>query len=308
MPELPEVAALADFLRARTAGRTVSAVEVGSIAALKTFDPPPAALAGGRVTGVARHGKWLDLEVTPAPGGTVADGAPLHLVFHLSRGGWVRWSDALSTKPVRPSLGGSSRGAILALRVRLDDGSGFDLTEAGTRKRLAVHVVRDPADVEMIASLGVEPLAPEFTTEVLAGLLAAKNQQVKGLLRDQRAIAGIGNAYSDEILLVGRFSPYKLTGTFTPEETARLHTAIGDVLAEAIEAASGKPAKELKDAKRAGMRVHGRTGLPCPGWNGVPCGDTVHEVSFADRSMQYCPTCQTGGKPLADRRMSKLLR
>jgi formamidopyrimidine-DNA glycosylase len=306
MPELPEVAALADFLRARTAGRTVSAVEVGSIAALKTFDPPPAALAGGRVTDVARHGKWLDLAVSPA--GSEADGAPLHLVFHLSRGGWVRWSDALSTKPVRPSLGGSSRGAVLALRVRLDDGSGFDLTEAGTRKRLAVHVVRDPAEIEMVASLGVEPLDPGFTTEVLAGLLAAKNQQVKGMLRDQRAIAGIGNAYSDEILLVGRFSPYKLTGSFTPEETARLHTAIGDVLTEAIAAASGKPAKELKDAKRAGMRVHGRTGEPCPGWNGVPCGDTVHEVSFADRSMQYCPTCQTGGKPLADRRMSKLLR
>ncbi|MFD7024853.1 Fpg/Nei family DNA glycosylase [Promicromonospora sukumoe] len=308
MPELPEVAALADFLRARTEGRTVSAVEVGSIAALKTFDPPPAALAGGQVVDVARHGKWLDLAVSPAGPGAGADAVPLHLVFHLSRGGWVRWSDALSTKPVRPSLGGSSRGAVLALRVRLDDGSGFDLTEAGTRKRLAVHVVRDPADVEMIASLGVEPLAPEFTTEVLAGLLQAKNQQVKGLLRDQRAIAGIGNAYSDEILLVSRFSPYKLTGTFTPEETARLHQAIGDVLTEAIEAASGKPAKELKDAKRAGMRVHGRTGEPCPGWNGVPCGDVVHKVSFADRSMQYCPTCQTGGKPLADRRMSRLLR
>ncbi|GHH74390.1 Fpg/Nei family DNA glycosylase [Promicromonospora soli] len=308
MPELPEVAALADFLRERTSGRTVAAVEVGSIAALKTFDPPVDALAGREVTDVARHGKWLDLVASAAPTSPGHGGAPLHLVFHLSRGGWVRWSDALSTKPVRPSLGGSSRGAILALRVRLDDGSGFDLTEAGTRKRLAVHVVRDPAEVEMIASLGVEPLAPEFTTEVLAGLLSARNQQIKGLLRDQRAIAGIGNAYSDEILHAGRFSPYKQTGSFTPEETARLHTAIGEVLAEAIAAASGKPAKELKDAKRAGMRVHGRTGLPCPGWNGIPCGDIVHEVSFADRSMQYCPTCQTGGKPLADRRMSKLLR
>ncbi|WP_454854438.1 DNA-formamidopyrimidine glycosylase family protein [Promicromonospora soli] len=308
MPELPEVAALADFLRTRTAGRTIAAVEVGSIAALKTFDPPVEALAGGAATEVARHGKWLDLVVSPAPANALPDGAPLHLVFHLSRGGWVRWSDALSTKPVRPSLGGSGRGAILALRVRLDDGSGFDLTEAGTRKRLAVHVVRDPAEIEMVASLGVEPLAPEFTTDALADLLTAKNQQVKGLLRDQRAIAGIGNAYSDEILHAGRFSPYKQTRSFTPEETARLHAAIGEVLAEAITAASGKPAKELKDAKRAGMRVHGRAGLPCPGWNGVPCGDVVHEVSFADRSMQYCPTCQTGGKPLADRRMSKLLR
>jgi formamidopyrimidine-DNA glycosylase len=286
---------------------------VGSIAALKTFDPPTDALVGGEVADVARHGKWLDLVVAPSPGEPApaspgADGAPLHLVFHLSRGGWVRWSDELSTKPVRPSLGGSGRGSVLALRVRLGDGSGFDLTEAGTRKRLAVHVVRDPAEIEMIASLGVEPLAPEFTTDVLADLLSAKNQQVKGLLREQRAIAGIGNAYSDEILHAGRFSPYKQTRTFTPEETARLHTAIGEVLREAITAASGKPAKELKDAKRAGMRVHGRTGLPCPGWNGVPCGDVVHEVSFADRSMQYCPTCQTGGKPLADRRMSKLLR
>ncbi|MEU4387403.1 DNA-formamidopyrimidine glycosylase family protein [Promicromonospora sp. NPDC023805] len=312
MPELPEVAALAEFLRARASGRTVAGVEVGSIAALKTYDPPVDALAGGEVADVARHGKWLDVVVSPAPGSTAGstspDGAPLHLVFHLSRGGWVRWTDVLSTKPVRPSLGGSGRGAVLALRVRLDDGSGFDLTEAGTRKRLAVHVVRDPAEIEMIASLGVEPLSPEFTTDVLAALLSAKNQQVKGLLRDQRAIAGIGNAYSDEILHASRFSPYKLTGSFTPEETARLHTAIGEVLAEAIAAASGKPAKELKDAKRAGMRVHGRAGLPCPGWDGTPCGDTVQEVSFADRSMQYCPTCQTGGKPLADRRMSKLLR
>lgn len=303
MPELPEVAALAGFLRERAAGHAVASVEVGSIAALKTFDPPLDALVHGTVTDAVRHGKWLDLVVSPA-----SDGAALHLVFHLSRGGWVRWSDALSTKPVRPSLGGSGRGAVLALRVRLDDGSGFDLTEAGTRKRLAVHVVRDPAEIAMIASLGVEPLAPEFTTAALADLLAMKNQQIKGLLRDQRAIAGIGNAYSDEILLVGRFSPYKQTRSFTPEETARLHTAIGDVLAEAIATASGKPAKELKDAKRAGMRVHGRAGLPCPGWDGTPCGDTVHEVSFADRSMQYCPTCQTGGKPLADRRMSKLLR
>jgi formamidopyrimidine-DNA glycosylase len=308
MPELPEVAALADFLRTRTSGRSVTAVEVGSIAALKTFDPPTDALAGSEITDVARHGKWLDVVVAPGPGGTPPDGAPLHLVFHLSRGGWVRWADALSTKPVRPSLGGSGRGAVLALRVRLDDGSGFDLTEAGTRKRLAVHVVRDPAEIEMIASLGVEPLSPQFTVETLTGLLSAKNQQVKGLLRDQRAIAGIGNAYSDEILHAGRFSPYKLTRSFTPDETARLHAAIGDVLTEAITAASGKPAKELKDAKRAGMRVHGRTGLPCPGWDGTPCGDVVHEVSFADRSMQYCPTCQTGGKPLADRRMSKLLR
>ncbi|MBO0610048.1 DNA-formamidopyrimidine glycosylase family protein [Myceligenerans salitolerans] len=323
MPELPEVEALVRFLGERTAGRTVAGIEVGSIAALKTVDPPPAALVGGVVRGWERHGKWLDLAVSAdePSGGDVrgssgsAEGTaprlsthPVHLVFHLSRGGWVRWSDRLPATPVRPRLGGSGKGAVIALRVRFDDGSGFDLTEAGTRKRLAVHVVRRPADVGMVASLGIDPLDPAFTAGELGRLLDARNQQVKGLLREQSAIAGIGNAYSDEILHAARFSPFKLTRTFTEEDTARLHAAIEQVLAGAIAAATGKPAKELKDAKRAGMRVHGRTGAPCPGWDGSPCGDTVHEVSFADRSLQYCPTCQTGGQVLADRRMSRLLR
>ncbi|CPU67158.1 DNA-formamidopyrimidine glycosylase [Mycobacteroides abscessus] len=187
--------------------------------------------------------------------------------------------------------------------MRFDDGSGFDLTEAGTRKRLAVHVVRHPEEVRAIETLGVEPLDPAFTPEALGALMAARNQQVKGLLRDQSSIAGIGNAYSDDILHAARTSPFKLTRSFTPDEVARVHAAVGEVLAEAVAAASGKPAAELKDAKRAGMRVHGRTGLPCP-----VCGDTVREVSFADRSLQYCPTCQTGGQVLADRRMSRLLK
>ncbi|RPF22123.1 Fpg/Nei family DNA glycosylase [Myceligenerans xiligouense] len=313
MPELPEVEALVRFLGERTVGRTVSGIEVGSIAALKTVDPPVTALVGGVVRRWGRHGKWLDLEVPD--GGPSGDGesrgssgGAVHLVFHLARGGWVRWSDKLPATPVKPRLGGAGKGAIIALRVRFDDGSGFDLTEAGTRKRLAVHVVRRPADVKMVASLGVDPLDPAFTADALAKLLASRNQQVKGLLREQSAIAGIGNAYSDEILHAARFSPFKLTRSFTEEETGRLHAATGQVLAEAIRAASGKPAKELKDAKRAGMRVHGRTGAPCPGWDGTPCGDTVHEVSFADRSLQYCPTCQTNGQILADRRLSRLLK
>ncbi|GAA1872557.1 Fpg/Nei family DNA glycosylase [Myceligenerans crystallogenes] len=307
MPELPEVEALVRFLGERTGSRVVTSIEVGNIAALKTFEPPVTALTSRRVTAWSRHGKWLDMTVS-GDGSTSAGDAPLHLVFHLSRGGWVRWSDKLPATPVRPRLGGSAKGAAIAVRVRLDDGAGFDLTEAGTRKRLAVHVVRSPEDVAMIASLGIDPLTPEFTAERLGELLAARNQQIKGLLRDQSAIAGIGNAYSDEILHAARFSPYKQTRTFTREETTRLHTAVGEVLSEAIATSSGKPAKDLKDAKRAGMRVHGRTGEPCPGWDGTPCGDTVHEVSFADRSLQYCPTCQTGGRPLADRRLSKLLR
>ncbi|ACZ30236.1 DNA-formamidopyrimidine glycosylase [Xylanimonas cellulosilytica DSM 15894] len=298
MPELPEVEGLVRFLDERSRGRTVAAADVGNIAALKTFDPPLTALVGATVRGWARHGKWLDLRTF-----TFDDDADPHLLVHLSRGGWLRWYDQVPTTTVRPRLGGSARGAVIALRVRFDDGTGFDLTEAGTQKRLAVHVVRDPRDVPQVATLGPEPLDPAFTVEALRALLGAKNQQVKGLLRDQGAIAGIGNAYSDEILHVARFSPFKLTRSFTPDDVARLHAAIVDTLTGAVAASSGKPAKELKDAKRAGMRVHGRTGQACP-----VCGDTVREVSFADRSLQYCATCQTGGQPLADRRLSRLLK
>ncbi len=296
VPELPEVEALAQFLRERTAGRVVMGAELGDIAALKTFDPPLTALAGAAVADVQRHGKWLDI-LAARPGGEV-----VHLVFHLSRAGWLRWSDALPATVIRPGK------SPIALRVRLDDGSGFDLTEAGTRKRLAVFVVDDPERVPQVASLGVEPLSDEFTPARLAELLAARNQQVKGLLRDQSTIAGIGNAYSDEILLVARTSPFRLTGSYSPDDVAALHAAIRGVLTEAVAAAAGKPAADLKDSKRRGMRVHGRTGEPCPGWDGIPCGDTVHEVSFADSSLQYCPTCQTGGKPLADRRTSRFLK
>jgi len=291
MPELPEVEALARFLRERTVGHEVAAVDVGSISALKTFSPAPADLVGRTVTDVERHGKWLDLTISGP-----------HLVFHLARAGWVRWYDKTPTGPVRPGK------STLALRVRLVDGAGFDLTEAGTRKRLAVHVVDDPTAIRPIATLGVEPLGPAFTVERLDELLTARNQQIKGLLRDQSTIAGIGNAYSDEILHAARLSPFVLTRTFDAARTALLHAAIVDVLTGAVAASSGRPAAELKDAKRRGMRVHARTGQPCPGWNGVPCGDTVHEVSFADSTLQYCPTCQTDGKPLADRRLSRLLR
>ncbi|MBU4335936.1 MAG: Fpg/Nei family DNA glycosylase [Actinobacteria bacterium] len=295
MPELPEVEALTHFLHDRAVGRIVTGIEVGALSALKTFRPGPQDLVGGAVVGTARHGKWLDLTVRPS-------GPELHLLWHLSRAGWVRWSESLSSTPVRPGR------SPIALRVRLDDGSGFDLTEAGTRKRLAVYVVTEPAQVPQIATLGVEPLSPAFTRERFTELLTARNQQIKGLLRDQGTIAGIGNAYSDEILLVARTSPFALTGRLTVDQADRVFDATGAVLREAVDAATGRPAAELKDAKRRGMRVHGRTGLPCPGWDGTPCGDTVHEVSFSDSSLQYCPTCQTGGRPLADRRMSRLLR
>ena len=286
MPELPEVQALVHFLGERTDGLVVTGVELGSISVLKTFTPPPQALVGAPVDGVSRHGKFIDI-----------DGGGTHLVFHLARAGWLRWSDAMPATVLRPGK------SPIALRVRFDDGSGFDLTEAGTKKRLAAYVVNDPATVPGIASLGPDPMADDFTLEVFAAIAAAHRMQVKGMLRDQSIIAGVGNAYSDEVLHVAKLSPFAIAAKLGGAEVERLYTALRGTLAAAVAAASGKPAKELKDAKRAGMRVHGRTGEICP-----ECGDVVREVSFADSSLQYCATCQTGGKPLADRRTSKFLK
>ena len=286
MPELPEVQALVEFLAERTSGLAIVGVELGSISVLKTYEPAAISLQGLPVTGVTRHGKFLDLE---------AEG--LHLVFHLARAGWLRWSDTLPATRIRPGK------SPIALRCRLSDGSGFDLTEAGTRKSLAAYIVRDPAEVPGIARLGPDPMADDFTAAEFAAMLEGRRTQVKGLLKDQSFLAGVGNAYSDEVLHVARLSPFALASSLDGEQVARLYAALRDTLAGAVSAASGKPAKELKDAKRAGMRVHGRTGQPCP-----VCGDTVREVSFADSSLQYCATCQTAGKPLADRRMSRLLK
>jgi len=286
VPELPEVQALVDFLAVRLAGLAVTGVELGSVSVLKTYDPPPEAVRGSPVDSVRRHGKFLDLDL---------DGT--HLVFHLARAGWLRWSEAMPATTLRPGK------SPIALRVRLSDGSGFDLTEAGTKKSLAAYLVHDLAEVPGIARLGPDPMAPDFTLEDFAGMLAGRRTQIKGLLRDQEFLAGVGNAYSDEILHVGRLSPFAVAASLRSADVERLYAALRDTLAGAVVAASGKPAAELKDAKRAGMRVHGRTGETCPA-----CGDVVREVSFADSSLQYCATCQTGGKPLADRRMSRLLK
>jgi len=286
MPELPEVNALVEYLDEQLRGSVVAGVELASFAVLKTFDPPIDSLAGLTVSGVSRHGKFIDFDV---------DG--IHLVIHLAKAGWLRWSSGFSDKRLKMGNG------PLALRVRVDRGDGphegFDLTEAGTRKGLAVYVVRDPQDVPGVAALGPEPLDEGFTIRPLLG----RHMQIKRLLRDQRTVAGIGNAYSDEILHAAKLSPFALADTLDDDEVARLDAAIQDVLREAVSEARGKPAAELKDNKRTRMRVHGRAGQECP-----VCGDTVHEVVYSDSSLQYCPTCQTGGKPLKDRSTSKFLK
>ncbi|MBN9104556.1 MAG: Fpg/Nei family DNA glycosylase [Propionibacteriaceae bacterium] len=287
MPELPEVEALRGFLAGATAGRFVARADLLAFASLKTFNPPLSALLGLQVGDVQRRGKFIGLDV----GG-------LWLVFHLARGGWLTWRDEQPSAPARPGRG------PLALRVVFDNDSGFDLTEYGTQKRLAIYLVNELSEVPGIATLGPDPMADDFTPEVLGGILdAAGRAQLKGVLRDQRVIAGIGNAYSDEILHAAKMSPFKPANSLDAAGRKVLYDAVRDELSAAVARASGLQARELKDAKRSAMRVHGRTGEPC-----AVCGTTIAEVSFADSSLQYCPGCQTGGKPLADRRLSRLLK
>ncbi|MER5641770.1 DNA-formamidopyrimidine glycosylase family protein [Kitasatospora sp. NPDC002227] len=288
MPELPEVEALAQLMAAACAGRSISQVDVLSFQVLKTFDPPVSALYGQAVSGVGRHGKFLDL---------TTEGGP-HLVLHLARAGWVRHHASF---PVRSAPLKAGKGP-LALRLHLDDGSGFDITEQGTTKRLAAYVVTDPQLVPGVAKLGADPLA--VTPEQLAALASPARRRLKTFLTDQGTLAGIGNAYSDEILHAARLSPYALASSLTPEQLAGLHTAIREVLGAALDRARASTAADtLKSDKKSHLAVHGREGLPCP-----RCGDTVRSVNFADSSLQYCPTCQTGGRTLADRRLSRLLK
>ncbi|NKI42125.1 Fpg/Nei family DNA glycosylase [Streptomyces physcomitrii] len=286
MPELPEVAALRDFLDEHLVGHEIVRVLPVAVSVLKTYEPPLSAVEGRTVTAVGRYGKFLDI-----------DAGGVHLVTHLARAGWLRWQDRLPDGPPRPGKG------PLALRVALETGQGFDLTEAGTQKRLAVYVVGDPGEVPGVARLGPDPMAADLTEARLAELLAGERRRLKGALRDQSLLAGVGNAYSDEILHAARMSPFKPAGSLTEEETGRLYRALRETLGQALERSRGVAAGRLKAEKKSGLRVHGRTGEACP-----VCGDTIREVSFSDSSLQYCPTCQTGGKPLADRRMSRLLR
>lgn len=287
MPELPEVEALKDFISEHLTGHEIVRVLPVAISVLKTYDPPLTAVEGREVTAVRRYGKFLAL---------ATDGGP-YLVTHLARAGWLRWKDPLPSGPPRPGRG------PLALRVALETGAGFDLTETGTQKRLSVYVVADPGEVPGIARLGPDPLADDFDERRLADLLAGERRRIKGALRDQGLVAGVGNAYSDEILHAARMSPYKPAGSLTAEETTRLYEALRTTLTEAVERSRGVAAGRLKAEKKSGLRVHGRTGEACP-----VCGDTIREVSFSDSSLQYCPTCQTGGRLLADRRLSRLLK
>ena len=343
VPELPEVHALAADLDGRLRGRVVDRLDVTAFAALKTFDPPVSTMHGMLVAGVGRYGKFLDFTLVPGAdaasvdgGGGATDagertgtadtstaetstadtstadssmaetrrsgaaGEALQLIVHLARAGWIRWRDAAPNPAARPRA--RSTGP-LAARLVLDDGSGLDITEAGTKKSLAIHLVRSPSEVPGVARLGPDPLEPGFTEDVLAGILAsAGRSQIKGVLRSQSLIAGIGNAYSDEILWAAKMSPFK-PANMPPDDVHTLYEAMQRTLREALERSDGLKASELKAEKKSNLNVHARFGEPCPA-----CGDTIRQVIYADSTFQYCPTCQTGGKPLADRVLSRLLK
>jgi formamidopyrimidine-DNA glycosylase len=286
VPELPEIHALVADLSTRLVGRTVKRLDLVSFAALKTFDPPASSLNGHVITSIHRQGKFLDLIV-----------GDVHLVLHLARAGWIRWREAEPEPRTRPSSG------ALTARLVLDDGSGFDVTEAGTKKSVAIWIVRSPEEIPQIVRLGPDPLDESFSLEAFRSILASAGRtQIKGVLRDQSLIAGIGNAYSDEILHAAHMSPYK-PASMTGDEASDLYEAMRETLQGAIDRSAGVGASNLKREKKTAMRVHGRAGEDCP-----VCGDTVRQVVFADRTLEYCPSCQTGGKLLADRVLSRLLK
>ena len=295
MPELPEMAGLADFLAATVVGTRVVDVQVAALNAIKTADPPLSAAVDRTVTGAGRCGKWLELRL--------GEESPLFLLVHLSRAGWVVWRDNPPNRPIRMGSG------PLAVRVTFADQDGvirgaLDLTEAGSRKRLAVHLVTDPQQVQAVAELGPDAVSAELTEIGFKELLQqAGRRQLKSVLCDQRVIAGIGNAYSDEILHAAQLSPTARCDSLSDAEIAQLHESMQEVLAAAAERLRGLDPSAFKDSKRTGLAVHGRAGEAC-----LACGGAIREVAGADSSHQYCPDCQTGGRILADRRMSKLLK
>lgn len=292
MPELPEVTALVADLRRRAVGRVLERFDVFAFAALKTVALAPADLHGRRIDGVERHGKFLDLRLGED-----------HLVVHLARAGWIRWHDQLPRTSTRPGRGPLAARLTLTEEGDAGPSAWLDITEAGTKKNLAISLVRDPAEVPGIARLGPDPLDDSFTLEVFSAVLTACGKaRIKGVLRNQSLIAGIGNAYSDEILHVARMSPFK-PADMSAEDVARLYEALRSTLREAVDRAVGVGAADLKHEKKSHLRVHGRPGEPCP-----VCGDTIRQVIYSDSTLEYCPTCQTGGTPLADRVLSRLLK
>ncbi|KAA9144628.1 Fpg/Nei family DNA glycosylase [Microbacterium lushaniae] len=277
MPESPEVDALAAFLRDTLHGARVGDTDLAEFRTLKTRARPPAELSGHVVTDVRRYGKHIAL---------VTDAAVL--VISFGRAGWARWLPVGAAAPADPVADAPPAIATIDFPER----GALALTDAGQWLSIGVSIVDEPADVPAIAKLGPDPTADDWSRTDLERVLGTRRKQVKALLQEQESLAGIGNAYSDEILFVARISPPAHAADLTPAERDRLYDAIRSVLGEAFAARRGVPPERQKADKVASMRVHGRTGQPCP-----TCGGEVADVPGSKGTAQYCPACQTGGVP-----------
>ncbi|MFH5880696.1 DNA-formamidopyrimidine glycosylase family protein [Arthrobacter sp. NA-172] len=293
MPELPEITALTGFLDERLSGAQLTQMLLPSAFPLKVADVPHESLIGRTVESVGRRGKFLEMKIAADGTSAGADPAdPLYVIVNFAKDGWLTFSES------HDGTDAAAAGGYIAAQLGFSkDGQdyGITLADTGTWKGLAIFIVRQPAEVPGIAELGPEPLDGAFRLDEFSRLFT-KRQQIKGLLRNQKLIAGIGNAYSDEILHAAKLSPVAIASSLEPDEVVRLFTTMKDLLGNAIQEFLGKKPSELKPAKKASMRVHGRTGDACP-----VCGDTVREVSFVGTSLQYCPTCQTNGEILSKR-------
>ncbi|MBM3716180.1 MAG: Fpg/Nei family DNA glycosylase [Actinobacteria bacterium] len=280
MPEAPEVEALALFLRERLRGHAVVSVELAEFRALKTRSRPLDELVGRTVTALTRHGKHIDVDL----GGT-------HLGIGFGRAGWATWSD---DGEVEAPVTADGRTAAVIARIAFDHGT-LGITDAGEWLSVQLHVVDAPEDVPSVAKLGPDAASPSFSREALAHALGRRRKQLKALLQEQESLAGIGNAYSDEILYAARLSPVAHAASLTEDDITRLHAALHDVMGAAVLARRGVPIAEQKAAKVASMQVHGRTGEPCPDGDG-----TILDIPGTKGGGQYCPGCQTGGVPLPE--------
>ena len=283
MPELPDVVVYLEALERRILGKPLENVRVQSPFVLRTVEPPLASVLGRPVTRLSRLGKRLVWEFE----------GDLYLVIHLMVAGRLRWK----ARGARPP------GRIGLAAFDFPDGT-LLFTEAGSKRRASMHVVAGRAALAEFDRGGLEPLGSDV--QEFAGRLLSENHTLKRALTDPRLFSGIGNAYSDEILHRARLSPMQLTSRMPADGIARLHTAVVSVLVEwtdRLRAETGDAFPEKVTAFREGMAVHGRYREPCP-----DCGTPIQRIRYADNETNYCPTCQTGGRLLADRAMSRLLR
>jgi formamidopyrimidine-DNA glycosylase len=283
MPELPDILLYLHALRPRVVGRRVAAVRLVSAFLLRSIDPPLASVEGRIVTDLHRLGKRVVFELE----------RELFLVFHLMIAGRFRWKPA----------GASVPGKVGLMALDFDAGT-LIMTEAGTKRQASLYVVQGSEALERHNPGGLEVLNIDLATFVEA--LCRENHTLKRALTDPHLFSGIGNAYSDEILHAARLSPFKQTAALTSEEAARLFDATRSVLSswiDRLQSETGSDFPEKVTAFREGMAVHGRYGKPCP-----VCGSPVQRIAYASNEANYCVVCQTGGRLLADRSLSRLLR